>query len=121
MNGLYWHQFLKFEKIDAGTVFRGVDSFEYLKKNFEIYLTKFPGLINKIPIESGKYQALNVTAVYRNAQNGTGTWTASEYLTPSLPNGIYRHTIKLYNEEDPIGFMIYWHLQRYDAMGDDRI
>lgn len=71
---------------------------------------------NSTIIEQGKYLALNVTVI-----NGCSYHSSGSLLALSLPNGIYRHTIKLSNDEDPIGFMMYWHMQRYDAMGEDRI
>lgn len=41
-------------------------------------------------------------------------------LTTSLPNGVYRSVMKLFNDEDDELFKSLHDLEVYDKMGDDR-
>lgn len=45
----------------------------------------------------------------KNRDAGGEIWSS---ITPSLlPNGEYRHIIKLHNNEDPVGFCIFWNTE----------
>lgn len=118
MTGLYWRQFIKLQKIDACALGLGATSIDFLKSIIEEYRRMFPDLPYKCPIEPGKYFAKNVT--FFDNISPDFEWKEFQKLTPSLPNGIYRHVVKFHNEEDPIGFMLYFHIELYDKMGEDR-
>lgn len=118
MTGLYWRQIIKLDKIDACALATGATNIDFLKAMRDEYIRMFPNLPAKCPIEPGKYYAKNVTFFDHN--NPLFEWREFQLVTPSLPNGIYRHVVKFYNDEDPVGFMIYFHIELYDKMGDDR-
>lgn len=85
---------------------------------FQDYFRLFPNLPHKCPVEEGKYFAkyvtINITEEIETASD--------RQLTARLPNGIYRHTVRLYDDKiDPEGFMLFWHVQIYDSMGEDRL
>lgn len=121
-NTQLWRQIVRFTKVDACALFKGINSNEYLKAVRDQYFNLFPRLPNKCPIEPGNYSMQNVTIINESEKNRFKADKSNMKITPGgfLPNGIYRHILRFHNNADPIGFAVYWHLEIYDKMGDDR-
>lgn len=116
MNGQSWRQIIKIDDIDICGMMRiASHNIEFVRKVFEFYRHAFPNLPSKCPMLKKKYSAKNVT-FFENVQESPNRMLSSV----SLPNGIYRHTLKLTNKNDPEGFAAFWHVQIYDKMGEDR-
>lgn len=118
--GLSWRQYLKLDRIDPCGITAGLDNIQFLKASKDYYFEKFPQMPKKCPIESGKYYANNVTIVNNIDLNFTRPEETSQFLGPSFPNGVYRHVLRMFTDKDPVGFTLYWHIDRYDSMGEDR-
>lgn len=126
MNGQSWRQFLKLDNLDLCAFLSGGLTLDFLKSVKELYFHLFPTLPSKCPIEPGKYSFKNVS-IFEGGQSGSeakkkiGPRGPGGFLSPAnLPNGIYRHTVRFYNNFDPEGFMFYWHVEFYNSMGEDR-
>jgi hypothetical protein len=121
INGPTWRQYMKMEDVDFCGFLSGNDVLiDVMRAVREIYLHKFPNFPSKCPVEKGKYFSKNTPAF--SVDNSTNRNKVDQKLTPShMPNGIYRHTVRLYNKIDPEGAMFYWHTKIYDSMGDDRL
>lgn len=78
----------------------------------------FPSLPRKCPIMPQKVFLQNATImspeIVEEVKKVINTYTAS-----TLPNGVYRNVFKLYNEEDPLGFVFYYHLEIYFRLNDE--
>lgn len=120
-NGQSWRQYMRFDKVDPCALARGVETNDYYKAFHDNYFKIFPGLPQKCPIVPGNYSMKNVTIVDETGDKSSNQDISSLYLTPKLPNGIYRNVIRMYNDDDPVGFSLYWHIENYDSMGDDRL
>lgn len=118
INGLSWRQYLKIDNLDVCNILSGKNPNEYVRVVFQDYFRLFPNMPHKCPVEEGNYSAKNVTI-----NTTTEIETASDRrLTAKLPNGVYRHTVRLYDDKiDLEGFMLFWHVQIYDSMGEDRL
>lgn len=114
MNGQSWRQFLKFDKIDVCACFSAGHDNAYIQSIRQNYNHLFPQLPKACPVMKGNYSARNVTLL-----NGLKS-EPDAFLSTQLPNGVYRHTLRFYTESDPEGFMVYWHIEQYDSMGEDR-
>lgn len=122
MNGLSWRQYLKLDNLDFCAVGAGKHDLDLIRAIREQYFFLFPDLPKKCPVEKRKYSAKNVTVIFTpETRKIAGVGEADRLLSPSLPNGIYRHTIRFYTESDPEGMMLYWHVELYDSMGEDRL
>lgn len=125
--GTSWRQILKFDKINVCASINiaktgSVGNSDILKAFWKEYYETFHGLPDKCPIERGKYFVRNQT-VYNSNDNDYASSHQSDLentMTPKFPNGIYRHIIRFYNDEDAEGFSAFWHVDRYDKMGEDR-
>lgn len=119
INGLYWRQFVKLDNLNFCEIMSNGHQMDLVQAVQKDYATRFPDCPLKCPMEKKKYFAKNVSlfSVMTN-----GRTTISQFLTPELPNGIYRNTMRFYDEKiDPEGMMVYWHIQKYDSMGEDRL
>lgn len=122
LTGLYWRQFLKLDNIDVCALLNGENQIDFLKSAVEEYINLFPGLPKRCPIEKKKYSAKNVRFIRTGEISNRNYSHSAAYLTPKdFPNGIYRNTVRFYTDYDPEGFMIYWHVQMNQFMGDDRL
>lgn len=75
-----------------------------------------PSFPRKCPIKKGKYAASNISLV-----RGDLSYAANSAITVGeLPNGVYRHVINLFDDEDPVGATLWWHLLVNIRMNDDR-
>lgn len=101
--------------------FAGSNLFQYLGEARKYYFNIAPPSLvpRKCPILPGKYFVTNLSLT-----SGLNSGKAEEMnraLTPTeLPNGLYRHVIKLFNDEDPVGSVIYWHTNINIRMNDDK-
>lgn len=110
-----WRQYVKLDRIDICNIFRGgSDVIPYLATVRKSYMAEFTSLPRNCPIEPGKYYATNVSMgdTYGNQMNEAMTSTP-------LPNGIYRHVIRIHNDDDPVGFVLYWHIEVNIRMNEE--
>lgn len=92
-----------------------VNNIPYINFGKKFYNEKFPNLPSQCPIEPGKYYANNVTVI---EGNDADLVVGFDILSPgAIPNGVYRHIVKLATKTDPIGLMLYWHTEIHDPMG----
>lgn len=123
INGQNWRQFLKFENINICNILNGGHDIEYIQSIKQQYFLLFPGLPKKFPIETRKYFAKSIKLFQSDEEiKKSGVRAPDQFLTPKmLPNGVYRHTLRFYTDSDPEGFMVFWHIEFYDSMGEDRL
>lgn len=114
-----WRQIVKLDKYDLCLVFRQADNMPLANSLKEFYYNTFPTLSRRCPVAPGKYSAVNITVV-DEIEDNTGSAKMIEQITPGkLPNGVYRHLVRLHSREDPDGFMLYWHVEIHHRMGED--
>lgn len=116
MNGQSWRQIIKIDDINVCEMMRLANhNIDFVRKVFEFYRHALPNLPSGCPMLKKTYSAKNVT-IFENPEDSANRMLS----TVNLPNGIYRHTMRLSNKEDPEGFAAFWHVQIYDKMGEDR-
>lgn len=96
---------------------------DYMLAVRNYYIQLLPRFPRKCPIE-GNYtmKNVNVTIINESGDKFSHEDKIGEvFVTPKLPNGIYRQVVKMYNDDDPVGFAMYWHIENYDSMDDDRL
>lgn len=132
-NGLFWRQIMKFQKIDICSLLdeNVMDMFKAVKR---FYVSTFPELPSKCPMNPGKYSTKTLSAeTNRQSYNSSDnvlkegesklddlSRKINAELTPggTLPNGIYRFVYRFYNDDDPQGCAIYWQTKIYEVMGE---
>lgn len=133
-SGPSWRQIVSLDNIDICALANGFKTIPFLDA-FRTYVKKtYPGIPFYCPIKPGSYYAPPVVMPthymnYSDSQNMTfdeirrkneNAGDLGSSFTPNLlPNGLYRHIIKLYNDLDPIGFCIYWHNEHYVRLNED--
>lgn len=93
------------------------DSIPFVDAAKSYYLLQFPNLPTKCPIKPGKYYSENVTVFDENKQSFGASNILQKLTIGELPNGVYRHVVKLSTIKDPVGFVLYWHVEIHNAMG----
>lgn len=105
-----WRQIIKIVDVNICEVLNGLkDVSELYYEIRKIYLTYFPQMPRKCPIEPAAYSVNISTATFEDR--------ATDLVAPLVgkgnrfPNGHYRIALKLSNKKDPIGctFMIQIH------------
>lgn len=78
----------------------------FLKELRKLYFDGFKGMPQKCPMDPGKYYVQNFTigGTYGDEMN-------TKLSTTPLPNGVYRHVIRIFTDNDPEGFVLYWHTE----------
>lgn len=113
-----WRQIVKLDRYDLCLIFRQVDNMPLANSLKEYYYKMFPSLPRKCPVAPGKYSAVNVTVV-DEIEDTSGSGKMIEQITPGkLPNGVYRHLVRVHTREDPDGFMLFWHVEIHHRMGE---
>lgn len=111
----HWRQIIGLENIDLCAVASGVNKFPFLVTIREIFLSSFPHLPRKCPASPGKYYNKNITFTMEHNE------ILQKAMSPTpFPNGIYRHVIRCYNDDDPIGFALYFHIQINIRLNEER-
>jgi hypothetical protein len=117
--------------LDACALSRGIDVIPAAQKFRSEMAERYPELPFVCPILPGKYYAFNSTK--RIGQEEVNLTidefkeykksmpkTAEDFITSTIfPNGIYRNVIRLFTDEDPIGFAVFWQSERYIRLNDE--
>lgn len=114
-SGYVWRQILSFNNVDVCAVAAGVNNFPFLVTVRDIFLAKFTVFPRRCPALPGKYYARNISLTLDDSQS------LNDAMSPTpLPNGVYRHVIRWFNKDDPIGFALYFHIEINIRMNEDR-
>lgn len=118
IGGIAWRQIIKLENYDLCLIKRQNENLPVFNSLKEYYNKMFPTMPKKCPFQAGKYSAFNVTVV--DELENIAAYKIVQQITPaSLPNGVYRHLLKIHTRQDSIGFMLIWHTEIYDKMGEN--
>lgn len=120
-NSQSWRQIVKLDRVDPCALMKGAESNNLIKSIVVFYREQFVGFPKKCPFNPGNYSIKNMTVIDDSEDNFSRESTMFNSITPKLPNGIFRHVIRIWNDKDPLGFTLFWHVQHYDTMGDDRL
>lgn len=83
-------------------------------KNY--YLDLYPFIPRKCPFKIGKYYGHNISLDFKNITN------VFKFISPSLlPNGIFRHFFRFYNDDDSEGVTIKFDIDIYDPANAENI
>lgn len=92
---MYWRHLYEIRKIDYCGLVEGKYNAIPLVVNVKSLILKIaPFLPQKCPVQIGKYYGYNLSI-----SNNFGLDEA-KFLTPQLPNGVYRTSYKFYDEDD---------------------
>lgn len=120
INGPSWRRILKFDNLDACAILSGGHSIDFINAIRTQYLEMFPHFPKACPISKGRYYAKNITMMNQAAEANRSAGLFRTLSSGMMPNGIYRNSFRFYSDSDPEGFMVYWQVERYNSMGDDR-
>lgn len=127
-SGTNWRQILKFEKVDGCLLAKGINM-PFLVKLKERYDEAFPNLPRNCPIKVQSYVAQNISVIENQISEFNMTledfqsskdFSVIKMMTPKLlPNGIYRHSLRVFNDDDMIGMGIFVQLEINHRMNDE--
>lgn len=126
-----WRQIIKLDRIDIKSFLSGMNTMPFLKVVKEYYNDKFPQLPATFPIKPGKYYAKNITIVYNDPleltyqvaehrPQGNFDKLSASYSPLMIPNGVYRHIITFFKNDDSHVLSLYWHMELNYRMNADR-
>lgn len=120
-SGQNWRQIINIKDVNFCEIAAGGNGMSLFKAIIDFYKKVLPNLPSKCPVLPGKYSVKNATVsvspknefnmTMKDFQNRTvvpyqDMWAA---MSPTLmPNGLYRSIVRVYNQQDPIGFSMYW-------------
>jgi hypothetical protein len=114
---------MKIDDIDLCSLARGLNTNPLLKAVLKFYKKHLPNLPSTCPAIAGNYSAKNVTMIMNPKFELNMTLNDfQKYEQPYselvnalssqlLPNGVFKHIIRFFNEEDPVGFALSWLLE----------
>lgn len=114
-----WRQLIRLENYDPCWIAKHKDLLPTISALKKYYKKHFPNMPNDCPIQPGKYYAANVTVLDEKDDSYGSEEINNSVTVGQLPNGIYRHLIKVFNKNDPFGFMLYWQVEIYNSMGEN--
>jgi hypothetical protein len=122
-----WRQILFFNNIKLCEVFAGVKQVPFVADFYESMMKNFTSLPRKCPILAGKYSASTDIDIGDKQEEMNKTiddfkdniHIMLSYTGSILPNGIYRHVVKLYNQKDPTGLSFLWQTEIYVRLNDE--
>lgn len=117
-SGSTWRHLIKLDNIDACFFLTSMQSLPLLDAVRNFYKTYFPKLPQKCPVEPGKYSVTNVT-VTDNKHGNEGEKLMKQITPMTLPNGLYRHLLRLSNSNDTVGLTLYWHTRIDISMNEN--
>lgn len=136
-SGQNWRQVIALNKLDFCGIAKGTNLIPTIKTSYDELIVLFPSVPLKCPILPGKYSALNATIVedyseksfletpeeYKTRLRVTNVEKKTmDFITPSvMPNGVYRVTLRFYNDMDPIGAAFYWQYFIRLRMNEERL
>lgn len=103
-----WRQIVNFRDLDVCQVFAGLHGLPFIDGFYRLVKDMIDGQIPlKCPFMPGKYYVTNLTLT-----NNTGTELVKKTVSPiSIPNGVYRHVVRLSFAEDPGGVYAVIHVE----------
>lgn len=113
-SGQSWRQIISLKDIDVCMVLNEKNPLPFLQNLKKIVLDLFPNLPSKCPFKIGKYYNTNA-----KVDNQTGLSQFAFVSDKLLPNGIYRHNIRLYTREDPQGLLMLIYNEVYERMNEE--
>lgn len=114
-----WRHLIKLDNIDACSLLVSMQDLPFLDAVRIYYKTYFPCLPQRCPIDPGNYTVTNVT-VTDNRNGNPGEKLMLKVTPVSLPNGLYRHAIRFFTKDDPLGATMLWHTRIDIRMNDDK-
>lgn len=105
-----WRQIIKVDKVDLCDFYKNGNKLPFIGDGMHYFLDLIPNAPRGCPILPGEYYTHNISL-------GTAEQVASEpeSFRFGFPNGVYKHTITIYNDEDPMGFKI-----SYEQLHDEQ-
>lgn len=110
-----WRQVIKLDKYDFCTLLNGIETIKFVNEFGKFFKKNFKSLPTKCPFRSGNYSISNVPITDSSGDEMNRGLTIGE-----LPNGIYRHVIKIHTDDDPKAFAVYWHTEVYIRLNEDQ-
>lgn len=105
-----WRQLLKMDRLDLCNIVESKNIIPFLQLMKSIIYDKLPTLPRKCPIMPEIFNLSNITVMSPEMVDEIKKILSTLSSTP-MPNGIYRTSIKLYNNDDPDGVFAYNHAQ----------
>lgn len=114
-----WRPIIQLNNLDVCGILSGSDVFPVARDFKKIVYEKLPTLPPNCPMLPMKHIFNNITVVEPTMSIGKRIF-AILGNTPFFPNGVYRNFARFYNEEDPIGFVYYVHIEINIRLNEDR-
>lgn len=115
-NGIYWRHIFVLKQIDLCEILAGkFQAIPLVESVVNLTYKIAPFLPRKCPILPGKYYGYNLTI-----SDSIGI-EETKFLTPNLPNGIYRYNYRYYHDHDMVGTTFSFNHEVYDVNNADNI
>lgn len=128
-----WRHIVRINQISGRDFVDGKNLMDLMKEFRSLVITALPDFL-KIPLKPMKLVVKNISTGMYKPEDGPLDKSTEEaekkaskvqldlqyamIPTFSLPNGIYRHVVRLYNDEDVQGFAFFWQTQIYHTFGE---
>lgn len=109
-----WRQIIKINRIDLCLFFRGSQVLPFFKQILEIGKEMFPNLPTNCPIMPGDMYFMNVTVMMSPELMKSHMKLINSFTGSMLPNGIYRVTVRIFNDQDPQG-IFFWYTSQINV------
>jgi hypothetical protein len=113
-----WRQLIKFDRIDACSILKGINVIPFLKSVKDMFFRIAPNLPKVCPVMPQTLSLVDAIIVSPQLMEEYkilfGTMSAT-----LIPNGVYRNVGKCYTDKDPEGFLFYAHSEIYFRLNDD--
>lgn len=97
------------DNIDVCQLLKGMNSIPLVAFYRDFFFELMPKLPRSCPFKKGKYNTYNISFV--NEVTGSGV---ESFISPTeLPNGIYKNTLRFFNDKDKIGVCFWFHVEKY--------
>jgi hypothetical protein len=125
---VYWRQIVNLDKLDVCILLAGASKIPMVAGFMRYYKRILPNAPTKCPFVPANISLTLIleNGIKRNEYNVTvddirknKKFQLPQLSTTILPNGLQRHFIRLYFDQDPQGMVISWTNEYYVRMNDD--
>lgn len=113
-----WRQLIKLDKTDVCFVLNGVNILPMLNNLKNLVLKIAPTLPKKCPFNPQVISLENVIIMSPEMVEVISKFLSSISST-LMPNGVYRIVMRFHTENDPEGFLIFFHVELYYRLNDE--
>lgn len=104
--------------MDGCAFLRGDQVLPFLKQLLEVGKQMFPGLPTNCPIMAGDFYFMNITVMSPELVKAN-IKLIKAYTASLLPNGIYRVTGRIFDDQDPQGVFFWYTAQMYYRLNSE--